>query len=412
MFFKIDAARKVTSVSCDCVYNKSEKCKHVAALINYVNNEESLSKTNYEQEWGKPTKHQFAQEKYSKGKYFYEMFPPPKKPKIDSYSLDISELKESSALRTVMIEASKDKNLHSIRNLMSSILKQVEINLKKEDCKACLNNFFIYTEKYPVYKNAYMLDKELREFYDKHIVMSKNAIVNLSCDTLEQSKCKKWFSARRLRISASKNVHSIKSRIKKSIESVVSDMLYPKKIEIASTQYGINNECNAKEEYKKLCNNQIKHVGVIPSVHQPWLCASLDGVEDDCITKLVEFKCPSTCRTQPVVDFATKKCYVNYLQFRNGAVELKLSHSYYTQCQIQMYISGLNICDLFVYSPVKNGSCLVQVYRNEIFLKDVILKCENFYFKHYLPALHVTINKEKSVTNNSNKENEQHTSFY
>ena len=47
--------------------------------IYYINNEESLSKTDVKQQWGKPTTHQLAQEKYSKGKYFYEMFRPKNK---------------------------------------------------------------------------------------------------------------------------------------------------------------------------------------------------------------------------------------------------------------------------------------------------------------------------------------------
>ena len=61
---------------CSCVSNKSDKCKHIAALIYYVNYQESLSKTDFEQQWGKPTAKQFAKEKYSKGRSFEKMYPP------------------------------------------------------------------------------------------------------------------------------------------------------------------------------------------------------------------------------------------------------------------------------------------------------------------------------------------------
>lgn len=63
---------------------------------------------------------------------------------------------------------------------------------------------------------------------------------------------------------------------------------------------------------------------------------------------------------------------------------------YYTQCQVQMYSAGLSTCDLFIWSPVENGSICVQVNRDDSFLKNVILICEEFYFFHYLPALYDT----------------------
>lgn len=52
-----------------------------------------------------------------------------------------------------------------------------------------------------------------------------------------------------------------------------------------------------------------------------------------------------------------------------------------------MYISGQESCDLFLWSPVKNGSYCVNVKRNEVFLKEVIGKCEHFYYNDYLPKL-------------------------
>ena len=73
------------------------------------------------------------------------------------------------------------------------------------------------------------------------------------------------------------------------------------------------------------------------------------------------FKCTSSCQKTPVIDYQLKKCNVNYLIFQDSDVQLKTSSQYYTQCQIQMYVCGLTVCDLFVYSPVKNGSCCIHV---------------------------------------------------
>lgn len=70
----IDENRIVTKVSCTCAYNKSMQCKHIAALIHYVNNDQSATKTSKECQWGIPSARQFAQQKYSKGKSSKLMF--------------------------------------------------------------------------------------------------------------------------------------------------------------------------------------------------------------------------------------------------------------------------------------------------------------------------------------------------
>lgn len=139
------------------------------------------------------------------------------------------------------------------------------------------------------------------------------------------------------------------------------------------------------------------------SKFQPWLCASLDGVvtDDGYISKIVEFKCPSTCEKKPVINITDKSINVKYLQFIDNKLELKKSNVYYTKVQVQMYVSGMSVCDFFVFSPIENGSCLIEVHRDEDFLKTVILKSEKFYFEHYLPALYATA----LTTENSDKEN-------
>lgn len=67
--------------------------------------------------------------------------------------------------------------------------------------------------------------------------------------------------------------------------------------------------------YEKLYECEVKKVGVLISSSQPWLCGSFDGVvvEDGCITKLVEFKCPISCKDDAVVDFENEVCNVKYL---------------------------------------------------------------------------------------------------
>lgn len=327
----------MVGVSCTCVYNQSGKCKHIAALIHYINHEESLSKTDYEQQWGKPSERQLVQEKYSKGKYFWQMFPPKKSSQVIQCKLiNVSELEEPSALRSILNEGLKDKHEKAVKILMEHILKTVDVMLQQEEYSVFLNTFFDLCTQKLIYASSQIVTKEIEVFYIKEIVQSREDIIQLCCDTLEQSKCDKWFEVRNLRISASKNVHDIKCRKKKPVEKLVAEILYPKKINTPALRYGIENEANATKEYERLYSTTVKKVGVIICEKQPWLCASLDGiiVRNNSIVKIVEFKCPSSCEKLPIVDYHANKCNVQYLKVENSKVILEKSSVYYTQCQI------------------------------------------------------------------------------
>lgn len=64
-----------------------------------------------------------------------------------------------------------------------------------------------------------------------------------------------------------------------------------------------------------------------------------------------------------------------------------------------MYVTGTDVCDLFIYSQIEDGSICVKIERNELFLKTVVSKCEKFYFQYYLPELHKKMVREESRKN-------------
>lgn len=239
----------VIADSCTCVYNQSNKCKHIAALIYYVNNAESLSKTSIEQLWGRPSARQMVKEKYSKGKNFCEMFPPPKAAAfVEPSEIPISKLKSPSALKFILDHVKKNKHDLQKEILVKSKSKEVQLNIK-QDCEECIKSILFFCDSYEIYKGKIILKKELCDFYEKHVVLSEEKIISLCCDTIEQSTCSDWFAARVLRISASSKAHRIKSRVTKTIESLVFDLLFPKKVETAATQY---------EKKRKYCEKSIR----------------------------------------------------------------------------------------------------------------------------------------------------------
>lgn len=99
------------------------------------------------------------------------------------------------------------------------------------------------------------------------------------------------------------------------MESLIEEMLFPKKVDTASTRYE-----SSQPQYAKFYGVSVKKVGLIISKKQPWLCVSLDGVviENGLVSKILEIKCPSSCAKRPVFDSVLAKFNVSYLQFQSG----------------------------------------------------------------------------------------------
>lgn len=401
----------VTQTRCTCVSNKSEKCKHVAAVIYFINEFESLSKTNFEQQWGRPSTHRMKKEKYAKGAYFHELFPSKRKhtsPPVQPLPLSATDINFPCALKLVLEEADKEEIDHSIENFFNAVERAQIANKKNRECEELVRNlittndgdFVVYT------KGTITLDNDLIEFYKNNILLCDDAIVKLCCDTLGQSDNKIWFENRQLRISASSNVYHIKIRSRKPVEKLVNEILYPVSVDVRATKYGLKSEQCAINLYQKLYNVKIQQVGLMVHRVQSWLCASayaivIGNVGGNVVYQLVEIKCPITCKEVPVVSLVERKCNVPYLQLSDdNVVSLRKTTMYYCQCQVLMYVFGMKLIHFFVYSPVPQGSYRITVYRDEPFLQLAILKSEEFYFYHYLPALKAK--RDKSNTHNNN----------
>ncbi|KAL4711581.1 hypothetical protein ACJJTC_003598 [Scirpophaga incertulas] len=95
----LDCNRNITSAICKCKAGQSGKCKHVCALVHYVNSPESAkSKTSNAQQWGKPSHRQLLG--YDKGLKMSELFPTPaKKPKL----LNVCKQLESRDISTATL---------------------------------------------------------------------------------------------------------------------------------------------------------------------------------------------------------------------------------------------------------------------------------------------------------------------
>ncbi|XP_077520322.1 uncharacterized protein LOC144130216 [Amblyomma americanum] len=118
---------------------------------------------------------------------------------------------------------------------------------------------------------------------------------------------------------------------------------------------------------------EVSETGLFLSRKHSFLGASPDGLVKCkcCEPRLLEIKVPVK-----VEDFAKT-------QFRDG--QLKKSSKYYTQVQVQMGVTGLDFCVLFVYSKEKCVQILVPF--DSDFFAEVAKRCNFFATMYLLPHI-------------------------
>lgn len=122
-------------------------------------------------------------------------------------------------------------------------------------------------------------------------------------------------------------------------------------------------------------NINIYPCGIIVSHHAPWLAASPDRkVYQPSMNPpfgLLEIKCP----VKPLME-----CL--YLKRDGDGWKLKRNHNYYYQVMMQLAVTGLDWCFLFVWHS--DESHLELVHFADEFWQEMKNKLDMFYFNHYL----------------------------
>lgn len=207
-------------------------------------------------------------------------------------------------------------------------------------------------------------------------------------NSVAQSESAMWFKERLIRVTASIRPHSIKIR-QKNFESLARQFHNNryKTVMTQSMACGINTEPEAKSKLSKIMGKKIYKSRLIVWVKQPFLACSPDGlVFNEENFELIEIKCPSSCAHSEIFNDELGQTHVEYLiPNSNKKPELKKKHRYYTQIQSSLYVTGLKLCHLFVYSHKQ--WILLQVVRDNEFLKDLIPRVENFYFTYFLQGM-------------------------
>lgn len=325
------------------------------------------------------------------------MFPPPPYREsefshVEPYKVESQVFPDSLAgvplLTMVNLEKKSKKEIIAAESLVNLI----QINEQKNEenkIKKLVTDILSLQACNRVYNEENYITKDLYDFYVTQVCCDVDKIINISVETLSQSKSNEWYKHRVMRVTASSG-HKLKGD-RFEIDKVISELLTPSKLNSSAVVYGKKTENVALKAYQGLLNSNCKviKVGLIINMYQPWLSCSPDAVveygENVWQKRLVEIKCPYKCRNIPVYDQKLKKSNVQYLKLDENGVQLSCTHSIYTQIQIQMYVTNIAFCDLFIYSPL--GSVLITVARDELFLSRLIPKLEKFYFTYYIQRL-------------------------
>lgn len=127
-----------------------------------------------------------------------------------------------------------------------------------------------------------------------------------------------------------------------------------------ATQWGTMHEEEAREAYQYETGNTVEPASFVVHPEKKWIGASPDGyVRSD---GLVEIKCPFGLRDHaPPVPFKTSA----------------MQPHYYAQMQIQLFVTGLDYCDFWQWTP--RGAALEVVTYSPAWIEENLPKLEAFY---------------------------------
>ena len=139
-------------------------------------------------------------------------------------------------------------------------------------------------------------------------------------------------------------------------------------------------KCVYVEYTKKQGHNGlvVEDCGFIVSLHKEYLGASPDGrVSDpssDQPNGILEIKCPYTKRTNKACDDPSFYCKIE-----NDKMQLKSSHHYYHQVQLQLYVSSdmFSWCDYCIYTT--KGCLVTRITLDKQWVKDYVPQLKEYF---------------------------------
>ncbi|XP_024263131.2 cell wall protein RBR3 [Oncorhynchus tshawytscha] len=233
--------------------------------------------------------------------------------------------------------------------------------------------------------------------------MEGGVVEAVELQTRGQRENPSWFAWRRNRITAS-IAHSLAHSRFVTGQSQTPPASYLAAITGRGTNFktramnwGIEREAEAVRRYQSLKSKalgravRVQECGLFIDPKRPWLAGSPDGIVEDQRTGqrllCLEVKCPykhrlntvaQACREDPAFCLTIQDLGVGQVRYH-----LKPDHTYYTQIQCQLAVTGLTQADLVVFTLKETA--IIPVTFDPTFWDNTLVKLEMFYTDAVLP---------------------------
>lgn len=250
-------------------------------------------------------------------------------------------------------------------------------------------------EKYLINFTMKISSQEQAIFFNKYVSVTVDRAKEILFSTMKQSS-PLWLVERSRRITGSicyslytymKNIHTELEWEKKLSNTYCSKFKGNK-----HTLRGKECEEKARCKYKEVTGHTVQDLGLLVLSTSSWLGFSADGLANNNI--LIEIKSP---KNDENVEASSLLKTLPYVQFQDGKPVLKRRHEYYGQVQLGLCLLDIELCHFVVYESF-NGTCaIIDVIRDDEFIKDLVPTLSNCYFQRVLPWL--TSNYKKNIEN-------------
>lgn len=218
-------------------------------------------------------------------------------------------------------------------------------------------------------------------------------------NTLMQASSIEWCNSRWFRVTASNCKLVVNCNTSRGKYNYLRRVVWGlHDFQSDGMQYGIQSEHRAFRDYCshiiQICEQTaVCQTGLWINPKWPQLGCSPDGIVSMPVSfggvGLLEIKCPAVikdCSPQTADKHLTKKQLSSFCcSFTTGVPQLKPSHAYYFQVQMQMAVCDVSWCDFVLWS--RKGIHVQRVYRDDSWWQKVLPKLLSFHAEVIVPEV-------------------------
>ena len=393
---------KIRSCHCTCMAGMGQTCNHVASAMYRVeaavrNGLTNPSCTSSANQW-LPSRQEVVPTKLKNINFSRDDFAKKgkkKRPLVSTPKKKFNPIMHCTKILTLaeIAEALKDVAGNSI---IHKAVPKPKIDFVREIIGPCVDK----SENILSIDDILLLSENITVFQTNltHKMTEAN-IEKIEVLTRGQSTNEHWYNFRKGVITASK-AHEIKTKMEKVVRGVggyinmwslnqkVSGLIFVSP-DIPALKYGRTMEEEAvnafyNEMSKKHKNLNLEECGLFLEKDMPYVGGSPDRIVrcSCCKPACLEVKCPYSINyTHPQDPNIT----LPYLCKDDDVLTLKKQHKYYTQCQVQMAVTGYKHCFFMVWTP--HGKFIEHITFDEKLWEDLKSKFKGYYNNFYLKTI-------------------------